>query len=434
LSNPNFYQHRADVLQQLGADEAVLLFASSPVVRTGTSTYRYRPDSNFYWLTGWEAPEAVAFLRPGELPFIMFVRPRDAAREQWDGTRAGPQGAQELYGADISHPIEELLDELPKLLRGVRKLHYNFGSNVDRDAIVLDAIRKAAQNARKTFDDVPETFLSYDVLLHELRLFKSAEELALMREATRITADAHLAALSLTRPGVYEHEVEAALLDVFRKNGSTGAGYTPIVAGGSHATTLHYIENNDLLRDGDLLLIDAGAEHQYYTADVTRTFPVNGRFTSIQRAAYDHVLEAQRLAIEQAVVGSSMVKIHDTAIRRLVEGMVDLGLLEGPIDDRIEDLSFRRYYPHGTGHWLGLDVHDVGHYAHEGAPRLLERSMVLTVEPGLYIPEDDDNAPAELRGLGIRIEDDICVTDDSPEILSSSIPKDPDDLEALIQG
>ena len=434
MPNPNFNQHRAGMLQQLDADEAVLLFASSPVSRSGTSTYRYRPDSDFYWLTGWDAPEAVAFLRPGERPFTLFVQPRDAAREQWDGARAGPQGACDLYGADVSHPIEDLLDELPKLLRGVRKLHYNFGRNTDRDAIVLDAIRKATQNARKTFDDVPETFLSYDVLLHEMRLLKSEAELATMREAMRITADAHLAAFSVTRPGIHEHEVEAALLDVFRKNGSTGAGYTPIVAGGPHATTLHYIENNDLLMDGDLLLIDAGAEHQYYTADVTRTFPVNGRFTSIQRSAYDHVLEAQRLAIEQAVVGSSMVQIHDTAVRRLVEGMVDLGLLKGPIDDRIEDKSFRRYYPHGTGHWLGLDVHDVGHYAHEGAPRRLEQNMVLTVEPGLYIPEDDDDAPAALRGLGIRIEDDIRVTADSPEILSSSIPKDPGNLEALIRG
>ena len=194
MPNALFNQHRLDVLQQLDADEAVLLFASSPVVRTGTSTYRYRPDSDFYWLTGWEAPEAVAFLRPGERPFTLFVQPRDAAREQWDGTRAGPEGAVELYGADVSHPIEELLDELPKLLRGVRKLHFNFGRNTDRDAIVLGAIRKAAQNARKTFDDVPETFLSYGVLLHELRLFKNTDELTLMREAARITADAHLAA------------------------------------------------------------------------------------------------------------------------------------------------------------------------------------------------------------------------------------------------
>ena len=434
MSRPNFSQHRTDLLARLDPDEAVLLFASSPVVRTGTSTYRYRPDSDFYWMTGWEAPEAVAFLRPGEQPFTLFVQPRDPTKEQWDGGRPGPEGAEDDYGADQAFEILDLIEELPKLLLGVQKLHYNFGRNADRDGLLMDALRKATQMARKTFDDLPHTFLSHDALLHELRLCKTPAEVEAMREASRITVDAHIAAMRATRPGTHEHTVEATLLDVFRKNGSTGAGYTPIVAGGANATTLHYVDNNAPLQDGDLLLIDAGAEHQYYTADVTRTFPINGTFTPIQKAAYVHVLEAQKAAIARAVVGSSMVEIHNTAVRRLVEGMIDLGLLEGTVDDRIEDMSYRRYYPHGTGHWLGLDVHDVGRYSQGGNPRPLLENMVLTVEPGLYVPRDDERAPEELRGLGIRIEDDVRVTLGEPEVLTAGVTKDPDELEALIRG
>lgn len=431
---PDFAAHRARLLERLADDEAVLLFGSPHHKRNSTTEYRYRPHSDVWWLTGWSDPDVAVLVRKGEHPVTMFCQPKDAELEVWTGYRPGPDGAIADHGADRAFPIGDLPDELPALLEGVRVLHHAFAVDPDHDALVMGAIAKAARKGRRTGVDVPETFVSPSRMLHELRLVKGPDEIALMRRAGEVSARAHVAAMKLARPGMPEYVVEAEILRIFHENGSTGPGYTPIVAGGANATVLHYVTNRMPLADRELLLIDAGCEIEHYTADITRTFPVGGRFTPAQRAVYDHVLRAQRRAIDACRTGRSFDEVHQVAIRTLVEGMIDLGLLDGDVDARIEDESFKRFYMHGTSHWLGLDVHDVGSYGRGGASRALEPNMVLTVEPGLYIAVDDEEAPAEFRGIGVRIEDDIRVTDGDPEVLTAGVPKHPDELVALLGG
>ena len=430
---PDFKANRQRLLDRLSDDEAVLLFASPHHIRNGDAEYRYRPSSDVYWLTGWTQPEMAVFIRPGDAPLTLFVQPKDAEREIWTGYRPGPDGAKADFGADEAFEMGELATELPRLLHGVTTLHHAFAENPEHDAVLLGAIRKAARSARKNGMAVPEVFVAPTRLLHELRLIKSEEELALMRRAAEITALAHREAMVMARPGVTEHEIDAFVDYTFRKNGGTGAGYTNIVAGGAGATCLHYIENDKPLNEGDLLLIDAGCEFGLYTADVTRTFPVSGEFSDAQRAVYDWVLKAQLAAIDAARPGRPYTDMHDAAVRVLTEGMVDLGLLEGDVDTLIADLAYKRFYMHGTGHWLGMDVHDVGLYARDGDSRPLQPGMVVTVEPGLYIQADDEDAPAHLRGIGIRIEDDILVTEGEPENLTAAVPKSVDAVEALCQ-
>ena len=425
-------QHRQRVLDALGPDEAVLVFGAPTRTRNSDSDHRYRPDSDLYWLTGWEDPECAIFLRPGEHPFTLFVQPRDPKREQWDGFRPGPNGAVAEYGADEAFEIGELPEQLTRLVQGVRVLHYRFAQDPDQDALVAGAIQKATRAARRNGLSIPETFHSPAVLLHELRLRKSEAELKVLRRAAALSVEAHRRAMSRTRSGLHEYDIEATLQHTFLAHGSTGAGYTPIVGAGRNATVLHYNRNRDPLCDGDLLLVDAGGEHHYYTADITRTWPVSGRFTDAQTRVYQWVLAAQDRAIDQCRAGRPREAIHEAAVRTLTEGMIDLGLLEGPVDARIEDESYKRYYMHGTSHWLGLDVHDVGAYGRDGAVRTLEPGMVMTVEPGLYIASDDDDAPEALRGIGIRIEDDIVVTDGDPENLTAGAPRTVAEIEALV--
>jgi Xaa-Pro aminopeptidase len=426
--NPDHRAHRERLLAELGPDEAVLVFGASHPLRNGDAEYRYRQDSDVLWLTGWPDPGVAVFLRPGDAPLTIFCQPKDSAREIWTGYRPGPEGAVADFGADQAFPIDELEKELPKLLEGVRTLHYAFATDPDNDAAVMSCIARARRAGRRTGHDVPETFVSPSRLLHELRLHKSHDELELMREAGRVSALAHRAAMEAAGPGVPEYVIESVLQRVFLENGSTGPGYTPIVASGANATCLHYITNRDRLEKGDLLLIDAGCEIAHYTADITRTFPVSGRFSPEQRALYDHVLRAQRLAIEACVVGRTFNDVHDTAVRAITEGLVDVGLLDGPVDEMIETEAYKRFYMHGTSHWLGLDVHDVGSYGRGGQSRALAPGMVLTIEPGIYVQPDDDEAPACFRGIGIRIEDDIHVTSGAPENLTADVPTDPDAL------
>jgi Xaa-Pro aminopeptidase len=429
---PDFAAHRRAVLDGLLPDEAVLVFGGTPTLRNGDSEHRYRPDSDVYWLTGWTDAQCAVFLRPGVETLIMFVRPKDKAREVWEGWRPGPIGAMEDYGADVAFAWSDLPNELPRLLQGVRALHYGFAKDTDNDALVMGAVHRASRTAKRTGMVTPQTYHHPVKLLHDVRLHKHPGELAVMRAAATLTAEAHVAAMRATRPGATEYAIESVLIDTFLRGGSTGAGYTPIVAGGANATVLHYVTNRDVLRDGDLILVDAGCEIGFYTADITRTWPVGGRFSPLQRRMYEHVLAAQEAAIEGAVVGAPFTALHDAAVRRLTEGMIDLGLLEGTVDDRIEDGSFKRYYMHGTSHWLGLDVHDVGAYTCAGAPRPLAAGQVLTIEPGLYVASDDLDAPEGLRGVGIRIEDDILVTESGPEVLTAGVPKDPDAIEAIL--
>ncbi len=431
----DFTAHRQSLLDAMEEDEALLLFGGGPKLRNGDADYRYRPNSDVYWVSGWEEPTVAVFLRPGEAPFTLFVQPRDPEKEQWDGRRHGPEGAIARFGADAAFPIDALPEELTRLLQGVSRLHYGFAEDPDNDALLMGCIRKAAKAARRNGLSAPETFHHPSVLLHEKRLLKNEAELAHLREAARITAEAHTAAMRATRPGVSENAIEAVLLDHFHRSGSTGVGYVPIVAGGDNANILHYQRNRDRLEDGDVLLVDAGCEVSYYTSDVTRTWPVNGTFSEAQRRVYGWVLKAQLEAIDACRAGRSFDDVHLASKRVLIQGMVDLGLLEGPWEKRFASGSeFKRWYPHGTSHWLGLDVHDVGSYGRGGEVRTLQPGMVLTVEPGLYIPRDAEDAPEALRGIGVRIEDDVLVTDGDPEVLTAAVPKAIEAVEAACRG
>lgn len=431
---PDFAAHRARLLEALPEDHGVILFGAPHPLRNGDAEYRYRPDSDLFWLTGWPDPECALLVRHGEEPFALFVQPKDPEREVWTGRRPGPEGATADYGMDRAAPIDELPEALVDFMAGLTAVHHAIGRDADHDALVLGAVRKARRAARKTGDDVPTTFHTLEHLLHRLRLIKGDDEIAVLRRAAELSARAHVEAMAAAAPGVHEYEIDALLEASFRRQGGTGAGYTNIVAGGDNANILHYIRNDQPLRDGDLLLIDAGGEHHFYTADITRTFPVNGRFTEPQRRVYDIVLDAQLKAIDHCRPGRTWKEVHDLATRVLTEGMVALGLLEGDVDALIEEGAHKTYYMHGTGHWLGLDVHDVGPYAGDGGQTLLEPGVVLTVEPGLYIPADDESAPEALRGIGVRIEDDVLVTIDAPEVLTAGVPKHPDEVEAVCQG
>lgn len=433
--------NRVRFLAALGTD-AALFFSAPHHLRNGDAEYRYRQSSDILWLTGWQQPDCAVLFRPGaEHPFVMFVAPRDPERETWTGRRPGPEGAMSDYGVDQAWPMDELDKKLPGLLQGFRTLHYRFADNPENDRRLARAIATSRRTSRRTHADVPDAFVDPGRILHELRLRKSAEELGIMRTAGEITRDAHIAAMALTAPGVHEFELEAEINRVFRTRGGSGPGYTSIVGGGANAVILHYVENDAPLQDGDLVCVDAGCEFQGYTADVTRTWPVNGRFTAPQRALYELVLDAQKRTLDLARPGVKWTEIHDTATRILVEGMVGLGLLPGPAEgidadahvaQIIKDGTHKKYYMHGTGHWLGMDVHDVGAYNRDGEPIALEPGMCFTVEPGLYIPPEDEDAPPEFRGLGIRIEDDVVVTEGEPWVLTAGTPKEVDEVEAAV--
>jgi len=435
-----FADNRARFMRALGED-AALLFAAPHHLRNGDAEYRYRQQSDVVYLAGWEGPEAALLFRPGaDQPFIMFVQPKNKEREIWTGRRPGPVGAKDDYGADEAFDIDELWKQLPDLLQGYRNLHYRFADDADRDRKLVQSLSKARRKARKNGLDVPDAFIDPGRVLHGLRLIKTEAELVLMRQAAEITVDAHIQAMAMTGPGVMEYELEAEIDGTFRRRGGNGPGYTTIVGGGVNATILHYIENQDPLLDGTLVCVDAGCEYAYYTADVTRTWPVGGRFTEPQRQLYQVVLDAQLAAIDAVRPGNTWAQVHDVATRVLTEGMVRLGLLEGDPDDPehiatlIEDGKQRKYYMHGTGHWLGMDVHDVGAYAGGGTPTVLAPGMVMTVEPGLYVAEDDEDAPEGFRGIGIRIEDDIVCTEGDPEVLTDRAPKTIEEVEAAVLG
>ena len=429
----HFAANRARVLAHLPPGEGALIFGGPVVYRNADSEHRYRAHSDVYYLSGWEDPDVAVLLRPGaDRPFILFVQPRDPEREVWDGVRPGPEGAMATYGADGAFPIGELDKELPELLLGVRALHYRFGVDAARDRQVRRAIDGAHHKARKErFQDTPEAIVDPERLLHETRLIKSASELALLRRAAAITAAAHAAAMAMTAPGVHEYELEAEIDRTFRALGGDGPGYPSIVGGGVNATILHYHTNNAPLPDGGLVCVDAGGEYGRYTADVTRTWPVNGRFSEAQAALYGVVLEVQKACIARCRPGITWRELGDFAVRGLTEGMVRLGLLTGEVDALIEQKSYKKFYMHGLGHWLGLDVHDVGAYIRGGQSRALEAGQVITIEPGLYVAQDAD-VPEAFRGLGVRIEDDVLITEGEPEVLTAAIPKEMADIEAAV--
>jgi Xaa-Pro aminopeptidase len=404
---------------------AVAVFPSTPVAtRNSDVEHPYRADSDLFFLTGFEEPEAVAVLSTGEKPFTLFVRPRDKERETWTGRRAGVEGAMKAFGADQAFEIGKIDDELPRLLGSARTLFYRVGGDdAEFDARMARTLRMLRARGRAGLN-APPHIEDPGQIVHELRLRKEPREIEALRKAVELTRRGHLAAMKAGRPGAHEYELQALLEREFRYGGGRGWGYYPIVAAGDNATVLHYNDNCVEVRDGDLVLIDAGAESDLYTADVTRTWPASGAFTPAQRACYGVVLDAADACIARTKPGETIDGLHEVAVRMLTEGMVKLGLLSGDVDALIKENAFRRYYMHRTSHWLGLDVHDAGSYRlPDGAPRPLEPGMVFTIEPGLYVSADDEKAPTELRGIGIRIEDDILVTAQGHENLTQEIPR-----------
>jgi len=432
-----FKVRRAEVvrrMRELSPGPSVAVFPATPVAtRNHDVEHPYRAESDLFWLTGFEEPEAVAVLSTDGNPLTLFVRPRDREREIWNGRRAGVEGAKTVFGADQAFTIDELDKELPGLVGAAKTLYYRLGSV---DAAFDARIGRLLQGLRmrgRSGAGAPLRIEDPGQIVHELRLHKSADELRAMRKAVELTRKAHVAAMAAGRPGTHEYELQALLEREFRGGGGRGWGYYPIVAAGANATVLHYNDNADEIRDGDLVLIDAGAEVDLYTADVTRTFPASGRFSPIQREAYSLVLAAADEAMAVVRPGETLDGLHERAVRVLTRGMVKLGLLpgDGDVDQLIKEGAFRHYYMHRTSHWLGLDVHDAGSYrGSNGDPRRLEPGMVFTIEPGLYVAADDDKAPAELRGLGIRIEDDILVTESGYENLTAAVPRNVADVEA----
>lgn len=429
-----FADRRKRMMEKMGTGVA-LVFAAPEKIRSNDTEYKFRQDSTFHYLTGFGEPGAAALLMPGhpEHKFVMFVRPRDPERETWDGRRAGPEGAVSRYGADAAFPIEELSEKLPGYLENAEKLFYAMGNSTDRDALVVKALGQVRRQNRKGIR-APSTIVDPAAIVHEMRLLKTPAELEIMRRAAAITVEAHTEAMKAVRPGMMEYEVEAILEFVFRSRGASGPAYTSIVGSGENATILHYIENSARCREGEMLLIDAGAEVDGYSADVTRTFPVSGKFTPAQRRVYDVVLAAQMAAIDKVRPGNRYEVIHAAALRVLVEGLVDLGVLQGDVDKLIETEAYKPYYMHGTGHWLGLDVHDVGDYRNGEEWRKLEPGMVLTVEPGLYFTAGQKEVPEEYRGMGVRIEDDVLVTEGEPEVLTAAAPKTPEEVESALSA
>ncbi|CAN5920448.1 Xaa-Pro aminopeptidase [soil metagenome] len=433
MFDPAVFAARRDAYMQALGPGGVAVVRSLPErLRNGDAFHPFRQHSDLFYLTGFVEPDATLILRPGAETerVVMFVRPRDPELEVWDGRRAGLEGAKETYGADAAYPAAELATKMWDLIANIDELHYSLGLDDSMDLMVAHAIarlRKTEKKGRRP----PRAVVDPRAALHELRLRKRPEELAALRKACKITSEAHVAAMKLGSTGVFEHELEAEINYAFRKAGGSGPGYATIVGTGENATILHYVENRCAIADGDLVLVDAGCEYDHYTADITRTWPANGRFTAPQRKVYELVLATQKTAVAMAKPGATIDQIHEHCVKALTEGMIALGLLAGTVDERIADQSYRKFFMHGTSHWLGLDVHDVGAYTRAGKARPLEAGMVITVEPGLYIAADAPDVPPELRGIGVRIEDDIVITADGNEVLTAACPKELEEIEAL---
>ena len=425
---------RARLLEAIGPDGVAILPSAHEVIRNRDSHYRFRQDSDFLYLTGFNEPDSLAVLAPGHKggPFVLFVRPRDAAREIWDGRRAGPEGAVKLYGADQSFVIGDFEKQLAALLSGRRRVFYTFGEHPEWDPKIAAAVREIREVSRRGAA-APTDFVALETTLHEQRLIKTEAELKLLRKACDVSAAAHVRAMRATKPGAWEWQIAAEIEHEFGRN-DMECGYGSIVGGGDNACILHYKENEAQLRDGDLLLIDAGGEYRGYTSDITRSFPVNGKYSGAQKEVYEVVLAAQLAAIDELKAGNSSAKPHEVATRVLTEGMVALGLLKGNVDELIRTEKHRQFYMHGTGHWLGLDVHDVGRYKIDGVARPFQPGMVMTVEPGLYIAPGTEGVDPRFHGIGIRIEDDVLVTANGPEVLTHGVPKAVADVEALMRG
>lgn len=433
INMSQYAKRRKELMQKIGATGMVILPSASEVIRNGDSVFSFRQNSDFFYLTGFEEPDAVLVLAPKrkEGEFILFNRVRDRDREIWDGPRAGQEGAREKFLADQSFPIEKLSEYLPELLTGREAIYYPLGINSAFDATLLRAVNCIRSKIRSGLRS-PVAFIDIAESLHEMRLFKSPEEIALMQNAIDITGKAHVRAMAICKPDMYEYELEAELTHYFRRYGARGHAYNPIVGSGANTCILHYVLNQQKIKSGDMVLIDAGAEYENYAADITRTFPANGRFSSEQKAIYELVLAAQLAAIKSIKPNEMWTKAQEVVVEIITQGLIDLGILKGNLAELIEKQAYFPFYMHRSGHWLGLDVHDAGRYRIAEKWRKLEPGMVLTVEPGIYISADIPGVDKKWHNIGVRIEDDVMVTKNACEVLSHAIPKTIADIESIM--
>jgi Xaa-Pro aminopeptidase len=430
-----------EFMRRMDPKSVAIIPAAREAVRSHDTNYRYRQNSDFFYLTGFEEPDAIAVIAPSEAKkFTLFVRPRDPERAIWDGYRAGVEGAKSDYSADEALPIADFDARLPEILDGPASLYYAFGhANSELDEKIIRQLTLMRETNRRPLEP-PQTIIDPTSILHEMRVFKSEAEVEIMQRAADIAAAAHVEAMQIARAGMKEYEVEALLEASFRRQGAAGSSYTSIVGSGANATTLHYITNQDTLRDGDLLLVDAGAEYLGYASDITRTFPINGKFTEAQRDIYELVLQTQMSCIDMVRPGVRLEDLKTHSVEMLTEGMVKLGLLKGDPAKLIEEKKYMQFYMHNLGHFLGIDVHDAGRYYFNGESRPAEPGMVMTIEPGLYISPDTKNipegfnqdVPAKYLGIGVRIEDDVLVTEKGARVLTDKVPKDAGEIEALM--
>jgi len=435
ISPNEFKERRIRLMEQMDEGSIAIIPSSVEQIRNNDVHYPFRQNSDFQYLTGFEEPDSLCILMPGreQAEYVLFVRDKDKDREIWDGYRAGPDGAVEEFGADDAFPVDDIDDILPGLMEGKTRVYAHMGVDSGFDHQLMTWLNQIRSKVRQGAVP-PEDFSDIAHLLHDMRLIKSRQEIALMADAAKISATAHKRAMQICKPGVWEYQLQAAIEHDCMMAGSPRPAYSAIVGGGKNGCVLHYVENNQKLKDGDLVLIDAGAELQYYASDITRTFPVNGAFSTEQRAIYDLVLKSQHSAIDAVKPGAHWNEPHLVTTQILTEGLVALGLLEGDVAQLIEDEAYKEFFMHKTGHWLGMDVHDVGDYKVGGEWRVLEPGMALTIEPGIYISPSNEDVDEKWRGIGVRIEDDVVVTKDGCDVLSEGVPKEAAEIEALMQG
>jgi len=433
ISTKEFARRRKQLMAQMESNSIAIVPAAPERVRSRDTEYLYRQDSDFYYLSGFVEPEAVLVLIPGREhgEYVMFCREKDREREIWDGYRQGPEGVCKNLGADDAFPIDDIDEILPGLIEGRERVYYAMGKDADFDHQVMSWVNSIRAKVRSGATP-PGEFLDLDHYLHDMRLYKSDAEVAVMREAGEISARAHVRAMQACKAGVFEYQLEADILHEFARSGARNPAYNSIVGGGDNACILHYVENQDELNDGDLVLIDAGCELEYYAADITRTFPVNGTFSKEQKALYQLTLDAQQAAIDVIKPGNHWNEPHEASVRTITAGLLELGLLQGELEALIEGEDYKEFYMHRIGHWLGMDVHDVGDYKVGGEWRVLEPGMCMTVEPGIYVAPDNIQVESKWRGIGIRIEDDIVITKDGCDILTKDVPKSVAAIEALM--
>ncbi len=433
IDQKTFAARRQAVMQEMGEGSIAILSANEEILRNGDAYYRFRQDSDFYYLTGFDEPDAVAVLIPGraEGEYVLFNRPRDKEHEIWTGRRAGQQGACDQYGANQAFSIDDIEQHMPGVLENKSTLYTPVGRHMKFDLKVRRWVKQVRDKIRSGIN-APQNFASVEQLIHPLRLIKSADEIELMRKAAELSSHGHIRAMQKVKPGCFEYELEAELLHEFYLHGCRAPAYDSIVGTGANSCILHYCDNNAQVKDGDLVLIDAGGEYQMYAADITRTFPANGKFSEEQAAIYELVLSAQLAGLEKVKPGTVWIDIQTAIIRVITKGLVDLGILKGDVDDLIEQKTYRDFYMHNSGHWIGIDVHDVGRYKIDNQWRKLQAGMVITVEPGIYIGADNPKVDEKWWNIGVRIEDDVAVTDTGHDVLSGSLPKTLAEIESLM--